>query len=69
MTMLPESDKWRAAKMLIERHGDDAASVASLRSDEMADKGDDEGAAIWLAILHAVEELTRASRASGANVH
>jgi len=57
--MLPEIDKWRAAKLLIDRHGDEAAIAAAQRADEMLADGDLEGRAVWLAILHSVEELQR----------
>ncbi len=54
---VPEIDKWRAAKLLIDRHGDAAAIEAAQRADEMLASGDLEGRAIWLAILHAVGAL------------
>lgn len=40
----PNSDIWRAAAILIQRHGaPDAALVAAQRADELLAKGDGEG--------------------------
>jgi hypothetical protein len=56
---LPDIDKWRAAKLLIDQYGNAAVSAASQRAQEMLAIGDVEGHAIWLAIRYAVEELQR----------
>ena len=49
--MIPDLDIWRAAAILVQRHGaDDAAVVAAQRGDEMRAKGDEEGRTIWKAI-------------------
>lgn len=58
---IPEIDKWRTAKLLIDRHGADAATKAAMQADDMLARGDLEGRAVWLAILHAVEELQQAT--------
>ena len=46
-----------AAKALIDRYGEDASIEASMRADEMLDKGDMEGKAMWLRILEAIKDL------------
>lgn len=57
--MIADIDVWRAAKLLIDRHGDAAALAAAQRADAMLESGDMEGRTVWLAILRAVEELQR----------
>jgi hypothetical protein len=58
--MNPDADIWHAAGLLIKRHGaDDAALVAAQAGDEMLAKGDQEGHAIWKAILDAILDLRR----------
>jgi hypothetical protein len=45
--MVDDPDIWRAANLLIERHGADAALAAARRADELLAAGDTEGCAIW----------------------
>ena len=67
--MIPNRDIWAAAKILIDRHGDDAAIVTSQRQDELLDEGDVDGANIWKAIIKAVEELQRDSLGEDEKTH
>ena len=60
--MIDDPDIFRAAKLLIDKHGDDAAIRAAQRADELADEGDMDGAAVWRRILEAIDELTRGRR-------
>jgi hypothetical protein len=54
-------DTWRAATILIGRHGAaDAALVAAQRADELLAKGDSDGHLVWKSIVEAVLELMRA---------
>ncbi len=55
--MIIERDVWRAAKLLIEQHGVESPIEAAMRADEMLNKGDLDGQAVWKAILKAVIEL------------
>ncbi|HXP73683.1 MAG TPA: hypothetical protein VN823_06005 [Stellaceae bacterium] len=57
--MVDEPDIWRAANLLVKRHGADAAPVAANRADELLTRGDVEGYAIWHRIFGAVAELVR----------
>jgi hypothetical protein len=58
----PDPDIWRAAAILIQRHGaPNAALVAAQRADEFKAKGDEDGYEIWKAIVEAVLELMRGS--------
>ena len=55
--MIADIDIWRAANILLKRHGADAATVAV------------EGCAVWKRILAAVDELTRTKPAEGERVN
>ena len=61
--MTDDIDIYRAAKLLIDRHGDEAAIHASMRADALMDAGDMDARAVWLRINAAVEELL--GRAAG----
>jgi hypothetical protein len=49
--LIPELDIYRAAKLLIDQHGEDASIRIAERADELLEAGDTEGAAIWRAIM------------------
>ena len=55
-------DIYRAAKLVIDNHREDAALYAMARTAVLAGEGDAEGAAIWRQITAAVEELQHARR-------
>jgi len=50
-------DIYRTAKLLIHQHGDNAALEASMKADDMLDKGDLDGQAVWMAVVKAIKEL------------
>jgi hypothetical protein len=54
-------DSYRAAKILIDKHGAEASAAASRRMQELLDLGDEEGTAAWADILFAVRELQRSA--------
>ena len=56
-------DIYRSAKLLIDRHGDDAVIEAAMQADKMLDAGDLDGLATWNRILRAIDEL-RAGKAA-----
>ena len=60
--MLDDPDIFRAAKLLMDQHGEDAAIRAAQRADELLDEGDVDGAVVWRRILEAIEELQRGRR-------
>lgn len=66
---LPSADKWQAVKLLIDRHGADAANLAARRAEEMLAAGDIEGHAEWLEIRYAIEELQRLGPKQGWRVN
>ena len=59
-------DIYRAAKLVIDRHGEEASLYAAARTAVLAGEGDEEGAAVWRQIATAVEELQRERRAGEA---
>jgi hypothetical protein len=61
--MIDDPDIFRAAKLLIDQHGNDAAIRAAQRAGELLADGDMEGRAVWRRILEAIEELQRGRRA------
>jgi triphosphoribosyl-dephospho-CoA synthetase len=63
--MVDDHDIWRAANLLVKRHGHEAALVAARRADEVLAAGDVEGCAIWKRIREAITELARMTPADG----
>ena len=67
--MIADVDIWRAAQLMVKRHGEDAAIEAALRADELLAEGDSEGCAVWKRILAAIEDLRRTRPAPGETSH
>ena len=55
--MIPESDIWRAATLMINRYGDKALEESAARADQLEAEDDPDGAATWRWIARAVEQL------------
>ena len=56
---IADIDVWRAADLLVKRHGEDAAIVAAQRADELLEVGDVEGQIVFKRIVEAINELQR----------
>jgi len=54
---MEDIDIWRAAKLLIDRHGAEAHLQADLRIDELTEGGDEIGVLAWRKIRQAILEL------------
>lgn len=54
--VIPEIEIYRAANLLIERHGTDAVVEAGRLLDLMLDRGDMEGRQVWLRIRDAIRQ-------------
>ncbi len=67
--MIPDLDIYRAANVLVKQRGPDAPIHAAMRADELLDKGDLDGYAVWKRIVRAVEELQRVEPRPGGKVH
>jgi hypothetical protein len=57
--MIPDLDIYRAAKLLVDQHSEDASLWAAERADALLMQGDVEGSAVWRAIGKAIAELQR----------
>jgi hypothetical protein len=67
--MVDDPDIWRAANLMVKRHGSDAALMTARRADELLAAGDADGCAVWKRILETVAELSRAKPADGERVN
>ncbi len=67
--MIPDLDIYRAANVLVKRHGQDAPIEAAMRTDAMLEKGDLDGYAAWKRVLRAVGELQGTEPGPGGQVH
>ena len=66
--MIDDPNIYRAAKLLLDRYGEDAPSRAARRAYELAQGGDAYGSATWRQIAGAIEDMTR-GRAPGEAVN
>ncbi len=62
-------DVYRSAKLLIDQHGTEAPIHAAMKADDMLERGDMDGAAVWRRILKAVKELLNARPGDGVPIH
>jgi hypothetical protein len=60
--VVDDPDIFRAAKLMIDQHGEEAALQAAQRADQLLDDGDLEGSVVWRRIAAAIEELWRGRR-------
>ena len=67
--MTGDKDIFRSAKLLIDRHGDDAVIEAAMMADKMLEAGDLDGLATWNRILRAIEELRAGKQPEGESLH
>jgi len=67
--MTADIEIYRSAKLLIDRHSDNAVIEAAMMADKMLEQGDLDGLATWNRILRAIEELRAGKRPDSAGVH
>ena len=67
--VVSDKDVWQSAQALIKQHGEDAHIHAAMKADELLEKGDVEGQAIWKRVIAAVNELQRDKAADGETTH
>ena len=67
--MLSDLDLWRAAKIMVMRYGDGAATEAAMRADEFLEQGNHDGKRLWMRKMQAIEELQRERPREGEAVH
>ena len=58
-SVVDDADIFRAAKLVIDQRGEDAALFAAGRADVLLEEGHIDGAPVWRRILAAIEELKR----------
>jgi hypothetical protein len=57
--MVSDPDIYSAAKLIIDKHGEDAGDFATRRADLLMEEGDADGSMVWRLILEAIVELQR----------
>jgi hypothetical protein len=62
-------DIWRAAKILIDAHGENASLEAAQRADWAIQEGNPEAESVWIRVPEAVEALQRHEQTAGQSVH
>ena len=62
-------DIYRSAKLLIDKHGDEAALIAIKRATKMLDAGDVDGYAVWKRIVDAIDDMQRETPRAGEHRH
>ena len=67
--MIYNIDIYRTANVLVKPHGEDAPLEAAMRADEMLEKGDLDGYAVWKRVLKAMEELRRVEPTEGERIN
>ncbi len=65
LPMTSDLDIYRTANVLVREHGQDAPIQAAMRADELLDKGDLEGCAVFKRVIKAVEEMLSKERPPG----
>ena len=55
--MPDEIDIYRSAKLLVDRHGEDAPIFAAMQTDKCLEAGDLDGKAVWMGVIRAIKEL------------
>ncbi len=58
-SVLSDLDLWRAARIMVKRYGDGAATEAAIRADEFLDQGNLDRQRLWMRIMQTIEELQR----------
>jgi hypothetical protein len=55
--VIPEIDIWRVANLMVKRYRDNAEAESARRADELAEAGDEAGAAVWRRIIGEIRQL------------
>ena len=67
--MRSDMDVYTAAAALIEHHGMRAGIEAAKQADMQLASGNDQGHAVWLAVLRAISTLQTTARPRGETLH
>jgi hypothetical protein len=63
--VIEDPDIYRAAKLIMDQQGEEAATFAAGRAELLLEEDDIDGALVWRRILAAIEELQPAGRRGG----
>ncbi len=66
--MIPDRDIYRTAAVLVKQQGQDAPIHAAMRADELLERGDMEGCAVFKRVLRAVEKMLSKERPPGVSL-
>ena len=66
---MDDIDIYRSAAVLIKEQGDKASIHAGMKFDDMLERGDLDGAAVWLRIIKAIHDMQRNSPCPGEHRH
>ena len=64
--MRQNDDGWQIAKLLVEKHGEDAPDKASLKAQQRLAAEDFKGGAAWIGIVRAIDQLLDAEESNRA---
>lgn len=67
--MVDELDIYRTAQLLVNLHATEASFHAAMRCDQLAARGDLDGAAVWKRVLTAVDVLLATDRSDDTLLH
>ena len=67
--MATDIEVFKTANLLINTYGEMAPNGAKIKADQLKDKGDTKGQAIWLRIARAAESLLDEKRPQSAILH
>ena len=66
---MDDIDIFRSAKLLIDKHGDEADVIAIKRAMKMLDSDDMDGHAVWKRIVDAIKDMRRETPRPGEHRH
>ena len=66
---IDDIDIYRAAKLLIDKHSDEAAIIAIKHATKMLDDGDVDGYSVWKRIANAITDTQRETPRPGEHRH
>ncbi|RAU22806.1 hypothetical protein CU669_05295 [Paramagnetospirillum kuznetsovii] len=64
-----DPDVWRVAKLVMERHGDEASAHAAAKARDALASGERDDAVAWTRIYEAIESLRQGLPGPGDTVH
>ena len=55
--MTSDLDIYRSAKLLVDKHGEDAAIFSAMQADRCLEAANLDGKAVWMRVIRAIKEL------------